>query len=181
MHTPPDDPFADWPLERLERDFGAQRGQDVHYTEGYGIKAALAPTDMPVLYQLWDALLCLSGSEGFGLPAWEAMCSALPVIYSDYSAPAEYLGAANAGLPVGGFLQPEARSEFWRMIADVPTAIEAVRRLYFDRKLGRTLGSNGRTFVDRFGTEIQVEKWHEIFQTIVAKRENRAAVLGTCS
>jgi glycosyltransferase involved in cell wall biosynthesis len=174
MHTPLDDPFADWPPQRLERDYAAQRGRDVHYTEGYGVKAGLAPADMPLLYQLWDAVLQLSGAEGFGLPAWEAMCSGLPVIYSDYSTPAEYLGAANAGLPVGGFLQPEARTEFWRMIADVRSAIEAVRALYLDRKLGRTLGANGRAFVDRFRAEIQVEIWHEIFQSIRGKRQDRS-------
>jgi hypothetical protein len=67
------------------------------------------------------------------------------------------------GLPVGGVLQPEAKQCIWRMVADVPQAIEAVRRLYFDRKLAQQLGANGRTFVRQFAIESQVAAWHRSF------------------
>ncbi|PYJ82484.1 MAG: hypothetical protein DME22_18595 [Verrucomicrobia bacterium] len=164
LQMPHDDPLGDWPLHRLEHGFAVKRGEDVYYTEGCGLKAALAPTDMPTLYQLWDCLLYLSGGEGFGLPAWEAMCSALPVIYTTHSSHAEFLGMASAGLAVDGILQPEGKTGFWRMIADVPNAVEAVRKLYFDRELGRTLGSHGRSFVQQYSLKLQGELWHRIFQ-----------------
>ncbi len=162
----PEEPDQAWPVPELERQFGLQRGRDIHYTEGHGLKAALAPTDVPALYNVWDGLLYLTGGEGFGLPAWEAMCSALPVIYTNYSSHAEFLGRANGGLPVGGTLQPEQGSCVWRMIADVPQVIAAARKLYFNRDLGATLGRNGRAFVEGFTPEIQVEKWHQAFQSL---------------
>ena len=72
------------------------------------MRAAMTPQDMPYLYQLWDVLLYLSGSEGFGLPAWEALASGLPVVYTEVGAPDEYLGQAQAGLPESAFDSPSS-------------------------------------------------------------------------
>lgn len=159
----PEEQDEPWPARAMEQQFGLRRGQDLHYTEEYGLKSAFAPLDMASLYQSWDGLLYLSGGEGFGLPAWEAMCSALPVVYTNYSSHAEFLRLAGAGLPVGGVLQPEPRTCLWRMIADVPQAIEAIRRLYFDPTLRTTLGSKGAAFVNDYGVNSQVDRWHRLF------------------
>ncbi|HEX7860792.1 MAG TPA: glycosyltransferase family 4 protein [Verrucomicrobiae bacterium] len=167
MHMPLDDPASAWPAHYLEWEFGVKRNEDVFYTEGYSMKAALAPEDMPTLYQLWDGLLYLSGSEGFGLPAWEAMCTGIPVVYTNYSGHAEYLNQAEAALPVDGILQPERKSGYWRMVADVGEAIGAVRRLYYDRELGRRLGTNGRKFVEEYSVEKQGARWREIFESVL--------------
>jgi glycosyltransferase involved in cell wall biosynthesis len=166
-----EEPGEDWPVRRLEEQFALSRERDIFYTEGFGLKSALSPADVPALYNLWDCLLYLSGGEGFGLPAWEAMCSGLPLIYTNYSAHAELVGRAHAGLGVGGILQPERKSCIWRMIADVPQVIEAVRKLYFNRDLGCRLGCNGRQFAEQYRLEIQVERWHRIFQKILAGRQ----------
>lgn len=162
---------GDWPITDLECQFNVRRGRDLHYTEGMGEKAALAPADMPLLFQMWDGLLYLTGGEGFGLPAWEAMCTERPVVYTDYSSHAEFLGRAKGGLPVGGILQPEVKSCVWRLIADVPQALEAVRKLYFDRELARQLGANGRAFVQDYTPAIQARKWHEMFQRVLQERQ----------
>lgn len=160
-----EEPEDEWPARWLEGQFDLKRDRDIYYTEEYGLKSALAPSDIPALFNLWDCLLYLSGGEGFGLPAWEAICSGLPVVYTNYSSHAEFLGRADAGLPVGGILQPERRSCLWRMIADVPQAVQAVRKLYFDHALRTTLGNNGRRFAEQFTPEVQVARWHEIFQS----------------
>jgi glycosyltransferase involved in cell wall biosynthesis len=99
------------------------------------------------------------------------MCIGRPVIYTDYSSHAEFLGRAKAGLPVNGILQPEVKSCVWRMIADVPQALEAVRRLYFHRELASQLGSNGRAFVRDYTPAIQARKWHEMFQRVLQGRQ----------
>lgn len=164
LHMPDEPDQQAWDRSWLEQQFGLISGKDIHYTEGHKIGNFKSPGEMPTLYQLWDCLLYLSGGEGFGMPAWEAMCSALPVVYTNYSSHAEFLNKAGAGLPVGGILQPEKETCIWRMIADVSQAIEAVRKLYFDRALGRTLGSNGRSFVQQYTPAIQAERWHQIFQ-----------------
>ncbi len=174
----PEEPELVWPPELLEQQFGLQRGRDIHYTEGHGPKAELAPKDMGTLFSLWDGLLYLTGGEGFGLPAWEAMCCGLPVVYTNYSSHAEFLGRANAGLPVGGILQPEPQTCIWRMLADVPQAVEAVRRLYFDADLRTALSRNGRSFAERFAPDVQVERWHNVFQQLL-KRPSKAEGVGT--
>ncbi len=53
------------------------------------------------------------------------------------------------------------------MIADVPQAIEAVRRLYYDRALGWQLGANGRAFAGQFSVDRQVATWHNVFQQLM--------------
>ncbi len=166
----PEEPEQDWSVGMLEQQFALKRGRDIHHTEGHGHKAALAPADMPALYNLWDCLLYLSGGEGFGLPAWEAMCSGLPSVYTHYSSHAEFLGRGNAGLPVGGILQPERSTCIWRMIADVSQAVEAVRKLYLDRELAAALGRNGRAFAEQFTPDVQVERWHQAFQRLSTRR-----------
>jgi len=87
-------------------------------------------------------------------------------VYTNYSAHGEFLTRGQAGLPVGGILQPEPKNCIWRMVADVPQAVEAVRRLYLDRKLARQLGANGRAFVQQFSIETQVEAWHRTFMQL---------------
>jgi len=181
LHMPPDDPLAHWPGHRLEQDFGVQRNQDIYYTEGYSTKAALPPDDMPTLYQLWDCLLHLNGGGSFGVSAWEAMCSGIPVVYSNCPPHAEYLNRANAGLPVEGICQPEAKTGTLRMIADVPQAIEAVRNLHCHRELAKQLGANGRAFVHQYRTEVQVEKWHNIFQRLVSAKQSDAPLPAPCA
>lgn len=173
----PQEPEQVWPVA-LEQQFGLRRDRDIHYTEGHGPKAALAPWDMGTLYGLWDALLYLTGGEGFGLPAWEAMCCGLPVVYTNYSSHAEFLGRASAGLPVGGILQPEPRTCIWRMVADVQQAVEAVRRLYFDGEIRTAFARNGRAFAGRFAPDVQVERWHNVFQQLLASTKMRAVPMG---
>lgn len=147
LHMPRKDPLSTWSVDRLEDLNDVRPGRDIHYTECHGFQDRIAPTDMPLLYQLWDALLYLSGGEGFGIPAWEAMCTGLPVIYTDYSSHAEFLNKANAGMPVKGTYQPDGRTCILRMVADLRQVIEAVRTLYFNHHLRMTLGQNGLRFV----------------------------------
>ena len=169
----PEEPDEVWPVRLLEQQFALKRGRDIHYTEGYALKAGLAPADMPLLYNLWDSLLYLSGGEGFGLPAWEAMCCELPVVYTNYSSHGEFLGLASAGLPVDGILQPEPRTCIWRMVADEAQVIAAVRRLYLDKGLRFRLGANGRAFAERYSLGVQAERWHSAFQNFVGEGERQ--------
>lgn len=157
-----------WPVDPIQNLYALRPGKDIHYTEGPNAQTHLTPVAMPKLYQLWDALLYLSGGEGFGVPAWEAMSSGLPVVYTNYSAHAEFLGKANAGLPVGGILQPEAYTCILRLIANVSDTLEAVRTLYYRPDLRMRLGLNGRSFVEEHKIDIKAEHWHRIFQECVS-------------
>jgi glycosyltransferase involved in cell wall biosynthesis len=158
--------WQEWDRSWLESQYGLAPTKDIHYTDGHSLGNFRNPADMPALYQLWDCLLYLSGGEGFGMPAWEAMCCAIPVVYTNYSSHGEFLSRANAGLPVGGILQPEKRTCIWRMVADVEQAIEALRKIYFGRALGNALGANGGAFVRQFTAGIQAERWHSMLQKL---------------
>jgi glycosyltransferase involved in cell wall biosynthesis len=171
LHTPHDEAGSDWPTRLLEEEYQVEPNRDIFYTEGLERDAAVRPEDMPSLYQAWDALLDLSGSEGLALPLWEAMSASLPLICTNYSSPAEYLNGASAGIPVEGDLQPEARSGFFRFVPDVASAVEAVHRIYYDRGLGQTLGKNGRAFVAKYTTKTQVETWCRLLRQIASGSE----------
>jgi glycosyltransferase involved in cell wall biosynthesis len=166
FHTVRDDPLGEWPLQSLEERYDVRIGRDIYYTEGYSCDAALAPEDMPALYSLWDCLAYLSGSEGFGLPVWEGLCSGIPAIYTAFSAHGELVFKAQAGIPIDGIVQPEKNTMAWRMVADLRTAIQAVRNLYFDRQLISRLGLNARRFVEPYSLENQAERWHCLFQRL---------------
>ena len=178
LHMAESDPLQAWPVRSLERLYSVRPGEGVHYSEGYGPTGALSPPGMALLYQIWDVLLFTSGSSCFGMPAWEAMSSGLPVVYSDYSSHAEYLNASGAGFSVRGSFQPEAGGLGWRLIADVAEIVVAVRRLYCDRALCRELGENGRRFVDRYDVLEQARKWHHVFQDTLTDSPSLAHTAG---
>jgi glycosyltransferase involved in cell wall biosynthesis len=166
LHMPKDSRQNIWPVDLLQKLYDIQPGRDIHYTDSCCAGGHLAPADMPILYHLWDGLLYLSGGEGFGLPAWEAMCSGIPIIYTNYSSHAEFVRLPGAGLPVGGRLQPEPGTCILRLLADVAEALEAVRNLYFHREIGTALGRRGRAFAEQHSTEVQAARWHRLFQEI---------------
>lgn len=171
LHMARDDPDAAWSPTMLECQFDVRPGRDIHYTDHFAMKAALPPDAVPVLYQIWDALLYPSGGEGFGNPCWEAMASELPIIYTEYSGHAELVSSGQAGIPVGGQLQPEAFSGIWRMVADIGKLISAILQLYHDRTLRSQLGRNGRNFVLRYTPSMQAAKWHEMFSELVSRKQ----------
>ena len=88
-----DEPEKDWPVDMLEQQFGSKRDRDIFYTAGCASKAALPPDSMPTLYNLWDALLYLTGGEPH-----ESLRSATPT-------------AGIAGRP----LRPPALTRIWAM------------------------------------------------------------------
>ncbi len=171
VHMPTGKEVGAWALDELEAAYDVRPGRDVHYTEGCALNTHIPYEDMPALYQAWDALIFLSGGEGFGLPAWEAMACELPVIYSDYSSHAEYLTEAGAGLSVGGILQPESPSGIRRLVPEISEAVRAVRKLYLDRECGKELGRNGRIFVERYSTRTMARRWDMRFMELLAPRD----------
>jgi glycosyltransferase involved in cell wall biosynthesis len=176
MHMPQGDTGEDWPFEYLAWEFGVVPNEDLLFTPGYTVRAALTPENLATLYLLWDCLLYLSGSEAFGLPTWEAMAVGLPVIYTNTQFHCEHLNAAAAGIGVGGILQPERRSGHLQMIADVPQALKALRDLYFSRTLRWTLGDNGRTYVKKFGRNQMVEYWNPLLHQTASLSTTPAAL-----
>lgn len=169
MHLPTGCEPGPWRLQELERTYGVVSGQDIHYTDGCSPTAHLAPDAMPVLYQCFDALLALSGGEGFGLPAWEAMATEVPVIYTNYSSHGEFLGRARAGVGVGGALQPEPSTGILRMIANLDECIAAVRRLCLDPEHAKILGRRGREFVGKYDKCTMAEEWHRRFGDVLER------------
>jgi len=172
----PDEPQQAWSKSYLEEQFDARPGRDLHYTDGHKVENHRAIDDMPSLYQAWDCMLYLSGGEGFGVPPWEAMCCGLPVVYTNYSSHAEFLDRAGAGLHVGGTLQPEPQTCIRRLVANSCEAIQAVRRLYFNRQEGQSLGANGRRYVQGFTSIMESKRWHEILQRVLNPSPYRSEV-----
>jgi len=168
LHMARDESLAAWPCEGLEWTYNLVPNRDIFYTEGYSSHSAIPSSQMPVLYQMWDCLLFLSGAEGFGLPAWEAMASGLPVVYTDYSSHSEFLSDSQAGISVSGILQPEPRTCTWRIIADVEQCVVAVRSLYYDRQKGARLGQNGTTYIKDFSIEKQTDRLHNTLQHVLS-------------
>jgi glycosyltransferase involved in cell wall biosynthesis len=169
IHLPTGREKGDWVLEELERAYGLRAGTDILYSDDCAANSHIAVSDMPLLYQMWDALLYLSGGEGFGLPSLEAMACGLPVVYSNYSSHGEWLSAAQGGLGISGILQPEPPHAIMRQISDVYQAVGAVLKLYEDRELGRQFGANGRAFAERHDMDRIAARWHDIIQECIGR------------
>lgn len=129
LHTPVGKEAGCWNLSDLEDIYGLVEGKDVIYSNMCDSRSHFSPGQMPSLYQSWDALLFLSGGEGFGVPVIEALASGLPVVYTDYSSHAGIMKDANSGIAVPCFLQPEPGNSILRAVPDIYAAADAIKRL----------------------------------------------------
>ena len=145
IHMAGDTPGAPWSLRELEETYNVFGNSSIIYTNNLNQWAHLPCEGMPVLYQLFDCLLYLSGGEGFGMPAWEAIGCGVPVVYTNYSGHAEYLTSSGGGIPVEGVLQPEPGSCVQRMVGSEWQALDAILALYEHPDLGLRLGEKGRS------------------------------------
>lgn len=122
------------------------------------VLAALGPTvkelgyvpdvDLPVLYQLAQALVFPSLVEGFGLPPLEAMAGGTPVITSNRPALPEVVGEAA--------LQVEPR--------DVEGWVEALERVLTDADLRREMVRRGLERAARFSWKRAAERTVEVYE-----------------
>ncbi len=107
-----------------------------------------------------DCFVSLHRSEGFGLSVAECMYLGKPVIATDWSATAEYVGAAN-GCPVNYSLAklektigPYARGQTWAD-PDVDHAAWWMKKLADDPALCATLGARARETIEaRFAPQV---------------------------
>lgn len=120
------------------------------------ITETLSREDVYRLQAACDCYVSLHRSEGFGLAVAECMLLGKPVIATDWSATAEFLGATN-GCPVRYRLVPLERNhgpygkgQMWAE-ADPDHAAEWMRRLHADAGLCARLGAAAHaTIVARF-------------------------------
>jgi glycosyltransferase involved in cell wall biosynthesis len=168
IHIPRGKENGDWSLPDLEQHYGLKENVDLYYTQGCDERHHLSTAQMAAMYQMWDCLLFLSGGEGFGMPVWEAMSCGLPIVYSDYSSHAELVKNANGGLSVNGVLQPEARTDVMRFIADVYSVLDRVNELIADVDLRMALGRAGRNYVKAYSRDKMAKIWHATFESALA-------------
>ncbi len=118
------------------------------------IAETLGRADVYALEAACDGFVSLHRSEGFGLAVAECMLLGKPVLSTDWSATAEYLGPEN-GCPVrcsplvlDRHHGPYAMGSTWAD-PDVDDAAEWMRRLFADRALGARLGAAARRSIEQ--------------------------------
>jgi len=79
----------------------------------------------------WDFYLCVSHSEGFGLPMIEAQAMGIPCIHADFPPLSELLHPENFRVRVTQVLdyQPEGYGAIWRLhMYDIDEMVEQIKR-----------------------------------------------------
>jgi len=113
----------------------------------------VAREDLPALYRMADAVLCVAHHEGFGFPPLEAMACGTPVVSSMAGAMRETLGDA--------------------AMAVVPENVQSVADVLFtvinDMSLRNRMRDKGLCRVEKFQWERVADKMHRIY--VAACRE----------
>jgi glycosyltransferase involved in cell wall biosynthesis len=123
------------------------------------IDRTLPRDEMLSLVRQCDCYVSLHRSEGFGLGMAEAMAFGKPVIGTCYSGCTEFL-SDRTGFPVSFTLRPVQPGEYvfeegqsWAE-PDAASAIEAMRRVFYDVQERQSRAAAGRAFVEaRYGRE----------------------------
>lgn len=97
----------------------------------------------------------------------EALAAGTPLIFSNYSAHAEF--CMFGGLPVRVTYIPENHHGIMRSAVDTNHAIEQMLKLRRDRELRERLGQSGRAFMSQFSTVHMVSSWDKIFTDAMSK------------
>jgi len=117
-----------------------------------------------ILYKRYaniDCYISLYGAEGFGLPFVDALLFSKPVIYTDYSAPAEY--CTNYGLPVKVDTYTYS-SNFCLPIA-IASIEDAVKKMELISSNPDDYNFNGYDYVcDKFDWNINFKKFYSLIQ-----------------
>lgn len=162
MHTPKDDPGYNMELQ--------QRIWEVSSNTIYSAvsQKRVTPQEIAQILSIFDAFYYPSGGEGFGNPAFEAMASGVPVVYSNYSAHAEF--CKFGGLPVRpATYVSELNHGIQRCVVDTAHAVEQMLKLVNSKELRDELGSSGRLFTEDFSIDSLAMQWDEIFTELMAK------------
>jgi glycosyltransferase involved in cell wall biosynthesis len=139
----------------------------VIYTPGLTPAKGIPPQQLADLIATWDCMLYLSGGEGFGIPAYEAMMSGIPVVYSNYSSHADF--SQHGGLSVRCEMIPELNFSIHRALADVNHAIERMLWGYRHQDAFKQLGMQGRAWCDTRPLDGVVDQWDGVFTKMMEK------------
>jgi glycosyltransferase involved in cell wall biosynthesis len=135
------------------------------FTNGINMVKGLSSEHLAGLISTWDCMLYLSGGEGFGIPAYEAMACGVPSVYTNYSSHADF--CQHGGYPVRCEFIPELAFNIQRSQADVNHAIEQCLHAYYDRETLAEKGRSARAFVETKALDSIVDKWDKVFTTMM--------------
>jgi len=117
----------------------------------------VADADLPALYTGASFVLLWSLTEGFGLPALEAMACGTPVICSDGGALPEVVGDAAEVVPLG----------------DTSALAEAIVRLAQDEDRRQELIARGRARAARFTWEAHADRVVALYEEVGPRGRSR--------
>jgi glycosyltransferase involved in cell wall biosynthesis len=131
------------------------------FTPNLTAARGIPPSQLAELIATWDCMIYLSGGEGFGIPAYEAMMAGIPVIYTDYSSHADF--SQHGGYRVRCDMIPELNFSIHRAVADVDHAIEVMLHAYNNKDEIKATGLNGRKWCESRPLDGVVDQWDKVF------------------
>ena len=135
------------------------RGFKPYAPDMWQLQACLPSEKMAEIYSTIDVLLMPSGGEGFGVPLIEAQACGTPVITTDFTAPADLVGAGWLIPAIGKRHTP--MNSYWA-IPDVDAILDALEEAYDlwkAEKLRKTMRDKAVAFAADFDFDIITEKY----------------------
>jgi glycosyltransferase involved in cell wall biosynthesis len=136
-----------------------QRGFMPYSPDMWMLQSNIAPEKMAEIYSTFDVLLMPSGGEGFGIPLIEAQACGTPVIATDFTAPADLVGAGWLIPSIG--TQSTPMNSYWG-IPDTDKIVDALEEAYDlwkAEKLRKEMRDKAVEFARDFDFDIITEKY----------------------
>jgi len=122
-----------------------------------GVEAA----EIAGLYNGFDAMVYPTGGEGFSMVALEANACGVPLIYSNYSAHAEFA----TGLPVKCNIFPEIKSQRFRAICVMDDLIKQTLTMINDTNTRHILSKRAIKSASKMTWDATIDQWLKIIKS----------------
>lgn len=121
------------------------------------------------LISAWDVMYYPSGGEGFGNPPFEAMAAGVPIVYSNYSAHAEFCKFGGLPVRVGTYI-PELNHGIQRSVVDTGDAVKQMLTLMEDRELLDSLSKSARAYCSSYSLSQLAQAWDKVITEVYSRQ-----------
>lgn len=139
----------------------------------------VSPEELSTLINLHDLILQITGGEGFGMPALEAVLCGKPVLYTNYSAHTHFLKGYGFPVKISAF-EHRMRNSVRRGLVDMFDLVSNLVEIYYNRNLlkekQKEIMTNLENLQTMYSWDTIANQWKNTIEKVLSIKKELSAV-----